>query len=354
MKKLTTLEDIQSAAGRIRNVAVRTPVLDVSHATSDLSHPHPRLHLKCEMLQAIGAFKIRGAYNMIAQMSPEERRRGLLASSSGNHGQATAMAAAAFNVPALIVMPTNAPAAKINGVLRYGAEIVYEGTTSAERRLRGEAIAHAHGMTIIPPFDHPAIIAGQGTVGLELLEQCPDMSTVYVPIGGGGLISGIATAVKLTKPSTHVVGVEPGGAASMSAALAAGRPIRIDNVTSMADGLLAERAGEVTFPHVEKFVDEVMTVSEIEIAQAVLWLFERTRLVVEPSGAVTVAAFFKRNGLPLAPAPREARSRQIIDRDEVAVLSGGNVDLALLHKLSLMVAATASSEGHAGIEGTSI
>jgi len=153
MKKLTTLEDIQSAAGRIRNVAVRTPVLDVSHATSDLPHPHPRLHLKCEMLQAIGAFKIRGAYNMIAQMSPEERRRGLLASSSGNHGQATAMAAAAFNVPALIVMPTNAPAAKINGVLRYGAEIVYEGTTSAERRLRGEAIAHAHGMTLIPPFD---------------------------------------------------------------------------------------------------------------------------------------------------------------------------------------------------------
>jgi threonine dehydratase len=309
---LVSLEEVRAAARRIQGVARLTPVVDLTETDG-----RP-LAAKCENLQPVGAFKIRGAYNMLAQVPAAELRRGVITYSSGNHGQAVAYAARLLGAPAVVVMPTTAPAVKVAGVRALGAEVIVEGTTSAERQARAEAEAARRGLTIVPPFDHPWIVAGQGTIGLEILDQCPLVDTVVVPVGGGGLIAGIAAAVKQVRPSVRVVGVEPVGAAKMTASLAAGRPVTLERVASLADGLLPVRPGDLTFAHVRVYVDEIVTVDDAAIRGAVAWLFARARLVVEPSGAAALAAV--QRGLV---APRAAGVT-------VVVLSGGNIALETL------------------------
>jgi threonine dehydratase len=302
---LVSLTDIQAARERIRSIARVTPVVDVSLAAG-----RP-LWLKCESLQPGGAFKIRGAYNMVAQLTADQRSRGVITYSSGNHGQAVALAARALGAPAVVVMPTTAPKVKIEGTRGFGAEVIFEGTTTLHRRARAEAEAEARGLTMVPPFDHEWVIAGQGTLGLELLEQLPDLSTVLVPVGGGGLIAGVAAAIKQSRPSVQVVGVEPSGAAKMKASIEAGAIQTLASTSSIADGLLAVRPGELTFAHVRQFVDRVVTVEDAAIASAVGWLFATSKIVAEPSGAASVAA-------ALGAAPPFAGPT-------VAIISGGNL-----------------------------
>ena len=311
MYQLVSLADIRQAAARIRPVARVTPLLDLSLSLPPGSSAKS-LWVKCENLQLAGAFKIRGAYNMLARLGDGERRRGVVTYSSGNHGQSLALAAHLLGIRTLIVMPTTAPRVKVEGAKRYGADVVFEGTTTLERKARAEAEAMARGLTMVPPFDHPWIIEGQGTIGLEILEQCPEVETVYVQVGGGGLISGISAAIKGARPVTRVVGVEPAGAPKMSTSLAAGAPVTLSNTASVADGLLAVRPGDLTFAHVRALVDEVVTIEDQAILDALRWLFRDGKLVVEPSGAITVAA-------ALAGAGRVGAG------PTVAVLSGGNV-----------------------------
>ncbi|HEX6463346.1 MAG TPA: threonine/serine dehydratase, partial [Vicinamibacterales bacterium] len=256
----------------------------------------------------------RGAYNMVAQLSEADRRGGVITYSSGNHGQAVAIAARALGVHAVIVMPTTAPAIKIDGARSFGAEVVFEGTTTLHRKARAEQIASDRNLTMVPPFDHEWIIEGQGTLGLEILEQCPEVGTVLVPIGGGGLISGVAAAIKQGRGDVDVVGVEPSGAASMKNAVEAGEVRTLEGAASIADGLMAVRPGELTFAHVRRFVDRLETVDDSEIAAAVRWLFERAKIVAEPSGAATVAAAL--------------RADAAYNPTVVAVVSGGNLDPA--------------------------
>jgi threonine dehydratase len=319
-----TLDQITDARERIKPAARVTPMIEVpwpadsrrppsalAKATAD--RPDSRLYLKAESLQPMGAFKIRGAFNMIAQLPADQLRRGVITYSSGNHGQAVAMAAQLLGAPAVIVMPTTAPAVKVEGAKSYGAEVQFAGTTSTERHAHAERVAAERGLTIIPPFDHAQIIAGQATAGLEILEQCPEVGAVYVPIGGGGLLSGVATAIKRSKPAVTVIGVEPDGAPTMKTAVAAGGPVSLPKTGSIADGLLTIRAGDVTFAHARAFVDEFVTVPDEAIAKAVAWLFRHARLVVEPSGAAATAAVLL--GLGNANGARHV----------VAVVSGGNV-----------------------------
>lgn len=314
--ELVSLAAIRAAAERVRPIARVTPLVDVSVIAG-----RP-LFLKCESMQPAGAFKIRGAYNMVAQLSDEQRRRGVITYSSGNHGQAMALAARELGAPAVVVMPTTAPRMKIEGARSYGAEIILEGTTSLDRRKRAEAEANARGLTMVPPFDHEWIIAGQGTAGLEILEQKPDVAAVLVPIGGGGLVSGVAAAIKQTRPAVKVIGIEPAGAAKMKASVEAGHPVTLDRTETIADGLMPVRPGDLTFAHVRKFVDDVLTVEDPAIVEAVLWLFEKAKIVAEPSGAATVAAALA--GL----ADRPAAGGPI-----VAIISGGNIAADRLDEL---------------------
>ena len=307
---LVSVAAIRDAAGRIATIARRTPLLDVS----DLAG-RP-LFLKCEPHQPGGAFKIRGATNMLMRLSADERARGVITFSSGNHGQAVALAASKLGAPAVIVMPTTAPAVKVAGVKRWGGEVILEGTTSNDRRVRAEKEAAARGLTMVPPFDHEWVIEGQGTLGLEILEQAPDVAIVVVPVGGGGLLAGVSAAIRQSKPDVAIVGVEPEGAAKMSSSLAAGAPVTLEKTSSIADGLMPVRPGDITFQHVQRFVDRVVTVSDADIARAALWLFHEAKQVVEPSGAATVAAVL----WPSAGSPLADTSRKV-----VAVLSGGNV-----------------------------
>ncbi|MFL6280169.1 MAG: threonine/serine dehydratase [Vicinamibacterales bacterium] len=310
---LITLDDIRAAAKRVAAIARVTPLLDVS------TQAEQSLLLKCESLQPGGAFKIRGAYNMVAQLTGDERRRGVITYSSGNHGQAMALAARELGAPAVVVMPKTASRIKIEGARSFGAEVIFEGTTSVERRVRAEREAAARGLTMVPPFDHRWIIAGQGTAGLEILEQRPDVGAVVVPIGGGGLIAGIAAAIKLTRPEVTVIGVEPEGAAKMKASVDAGEPVTLQKTDTIADGLMPVRPGDLTFAHVRRFVDKIVTVTDLQIMDAVLWLFSNAKLVAEPSGAASVAA-------ALTAKPR-------LRRPVVAVVSGGNIGLEKLDEL---------------------
>jgi threonine dehydratase len=309
---MVTLDEIRAARERIKGIARVTPMIDVSAIAE-----RP-LFLKCESLQPGGAFKIRGAYNMIAQLAPADRARGVITYSSGNHGQAVAISARALGVPAVVVMPTTAPGVKVEGAKSFGAEVVFAGTTTLHRRAKAEEIAADRGLTMVPPFDHEWIIAGQGTLGLEILEQCPGVRTVLAPIGGGGLVSGVAAAVKQARPDVTVVGVEPSGAASMKNAVDAGEVRTLDKVASIADGLMAVRPGDLNFAHVRKFVDRIDIVEEDEIAAALRWLFREAKLVAEPSGAVTVAAARRANAAYAPPV--------------VAIISGGNLDPSVFAK----------------------
>jgi threonine dehydratase len=312
---LVSLAAIRQAADRIRGVARITPLIPTSSSDA-WSH----LWVKCENLQVIGAFKVRGAYNFLAALDREVRARGVITYSSGNHGQAVAFAARRLGTSAVVVMPTTAAAVKVEGARALGAEVLFAGTVSLERKAAAEAIQRERGLTMVPPFDHPEIIAGQGTVGLEIIDQQPAVTAVYVPMGGGGLISGVVAAVKALRPNVRVVGVEPAGAPKMSASLAAGHPVTLDHVDSMADGLLAVRPGELNFEHVRSLVDETVQVSEQEIANAVRFLATDTRILAEPSGAVSVAGACR-----LGPAGSSGV--------HVAVVSGGNAETARIVEL---------------------
>jgi threonine dehydratase len=303
--QLVSIADIRAAAIRIAPTVRRTPMLDVT----DLDGVS--IALKCENLQRTGSFKLRGATNALSLLEPELRRRGVLAYSSGNHGQGVAYAARALGIPATIVMPENATTVKVEAARAYGAEVLFAGTTSIERQVRGEAEAAARGLAIIPPYDHPAIVAGAGTTGLEILEQRPDVTAIYIPMGGGGQISGVSTVIKSLRPEVRIIGVEPAGAARMTASLTAGHRVALDRSASIADGLLTLEPGELTFAHVQAHVDEIVTVDDESIRAAVCWLFRHAKLVAEPSGAASVAAVLAKGG-GVAPGT-------------VAIVSGGNV-----------------------------
>jgi len=298
-------------------ITVRTPLIP-------LEWNGARLYLKPENLQPIGAFKLRGAYNKIASLSDDERARGVITYSSGNHAQGVAYAARALGTKAVIVMPRNAPAVKREATAALGAEIVFVGPSGVERQLKAEELAAEHGYIIIPPYDDEKIIAGQGTAGLEILEDLPEVDLVLVPIGGGGLISGISTAIKSVKPNAKVIGVEPELAADAQASFRAGQIVKFPAeqvLSTSADGLRSQYVGTITFEHIRRYVDDVVTVSEDDILNAVKILAENPKTAAEPSGAVAPAAWlFHRDSLPKSSFT-------------VAVISGGNIDPELLKKV---------------------
>ena len=312
---LVTIDAIRAAAERLQGIALHTPLVA-------FGPPEAQQWLKAESLQPIGAFKLRGAYNAVATLPDADRRRGVITYSSGNHAQGVARAARLLGVPAVVVMPSDAPGIKVERVAADGAEIVIVGTASDERQARAEAIAAERGLAIIPPFDDDRIIAGQGTVGLEVAADLPDVGAVLVPIGGGGLASGVATAIKALRPDVRVIGVEPELAADAQASLAAGEIVRwaaADVSRTIADGTRTQALGERTFAHLRRFLDAIVTVSEAEIAAGVRLAAERSRLVAEPSGALVVAAMvFRQDELALGQDPGPV----------VGVVSGGNVDPA--------------------------
>ena len=315
---LVTLDDIEGAAQTLAAVAVRTPLLHFDALAERAGVP---VFVKPEMLQRGGAFKFRGAYTFLARLAPDVRARGVVAPSSGNHAQAVALAARLFGVPATVVMPTTVTPAKRTGAERLGARIVLAGTTTMHRWDKALEIARAEGATIVPPYDDPLIIAGQGTVGLEIASELPDVGTVVVQVGGGGLSAGVATAIKSCARTARVIGVEPAGAPKLSRARAAGRPVRLDRTSGLADGLLALEIGQLPFAHHQRYVDDVVTVDDAVIAPAMRLLLDRMKLIAEPSGAITVAALLA--GLVTA---RDGRPI-------VAVLSGGNIEWDGLQEL---------------------
>lgn len=321
---LVSLADVEAAHERVEGAVRRTPLIPLPFPVEGGRAPTDeggRIWVKCENLQRVSAFKARGAYNFVSQLTPEQRSVGLLTYSSGNHAQAVAWVAREFGVPATIVMPTDAPTVKREATVALGATVELEGTTSAERKRRAEAIEAETGATMVPPFDDADIIAGQGTVALEIADQLREMDLglgmVLAPIGGGGQLSGVAAAAKGRCPDAHVIGVEPEGAASMLRSIEAGEPVTLDRVETVADGLKPVRPGDLTFAHTRDLVDEVVTVDDDSIRAAVRWLFG-AKLVVEPSGAATVAALL--SGRVDPPASGET----------VAILSGGNIEPSLL------------------------
>lgn len=317
---MVTLDDVRSAQARLNGITTRTRLIEFHHPESNAR----RLFLKPENQQPIGAFKLRGAYNKIASLSAEERKLGVISYSSGNHAQGVAYSARALGVKAIIVMPDNAPAIKRQATAALGADIVIVGPGSAERQLKAEELAAQHGYVIVPPYNDQQIIAGQGTMGLEILEDLPEVQTVLAPIGGGGMISGVATAIKLSKPSVKVIGVEPELAADAQASLRAGKIVEFpaeETLRTIADGLRSQSIGPINFEHIRRYVDEIVTVSEDEIRQAVKYLSANPTTVAEPSGAVAVAGFIFH--APELPAGSPA----------VAILSGGNIDPQMLEEL---------------------
>jgi threonine dehydratase len=310
---LVSIDQVRAAARTLDGIALRTPLVQLGTAP-------PRHLLKAESLQPIGAFKIRGAYVAVASLSARARARGVITYSSGNHAQGVARAARLLGAPAMVVMPSDAPEIKRRRVVADGAEVVIVGTASEERREVAERLAVEHGLSIIPPYDDDRIIAGQGTCGLEIVEDLPDVAAVLVPIGGGGLASGVAVAVRALRPDCQVIGVEPELAADARDSLAAGRIVEwpADRVNrTIADGTRTQSLGRRTFAHLAALLDRVVTVSEAEIAAAVRLAAEEARLVVEPSGALTIAALrFRGSETGLADEMGPV----------VAVVSGGNVD----------------------------
>lgn len=316
---MVTLEQIRTARERIREIAIRTPIIRFPQPIGGRT-----LHLKPENLQPIGSFKLRGAYNKIASLTEDERRRGVIAYSSGNHAQGVAYAARALGVKATVVMPQNASSVKLAGTQQLGAEIILVGNGSSERKAKAEALAKEHGMTIVPPYNDEKIVAGAASVGLEIIEDFPEVELVLVPVGGGGLLSGVASAIKLSRPEIKVVGVEPELANDAQQSLKSGHIVELaaDQVTrTIADGLRTQSIGEVNFPHIQRYVDAIITVTESEIEDAMRRLATQAKLLVEPSGAVTTAAFiFHAAELPAA-------------KNVVAIISGGSVEPELFAKV---------------------
>jgi threonine dehydratase len=319
---MVTLNDIRVAQDRIRGIVKRTGLIELGPWSG--AEESRRLFLKPENHQPIGAFKLRGAYNKIASLSEDDRKRGVITYSSGNHAQGVAYAARALGVKSVIVMPENAPAIKREATAALGAEIVFVGPSSSERQSKAEELAAQHGYVIVPPYNDEQIIAGQGTIGLEILEELPEVQMVLAPVGGGGMISGVATAIKLSKPSVKVIGVEPELAADAQASLRAGKIIQFpadEVVRTLADGLRTQSIGPINFEHIRRYVDDIVTVSEDEIRETVRLLAMNPNTVAEPSGAVAVAGFlFRRELLPKT-------------KTNVAIISGGNIDPKLLEEL---------------------
>jgi len=307
---VVTAQDVRDAAERLRGVAVRTPLRYVEPLDA---------YLKLENLQPMGAFKIRGAYNAISRLPPAARRQGVITYSSGNHGQAVAYAAQLLGIRAVVVMPETAPAVKVAGVKKWGGEVVFAGRTSQDRQVKAEALAAGAGLAVVPPFDHTDIIAGQATVGLEIAADLPDVRTVVVPVGGGGLISGVVVGLAAAGSAGRVWGVEPAGAPKLARSLEAGRPVRLERTASLADGLITLSVGDIAFAHLAHHRDRLAGVALVEddaLREAVHFLWHQCRVAVEPSGAATTAAL--RSGA-VRPAP-----------PTVLVVSGGNVDPSLL------------------------
>ena len=303
------LEDVELAAERLRGVAHRTPVL--TSRTLD-ERVGARAHLKAECFQRGGAFKFRGAYNKISSLAEDALQRGVIAYSSGNHAQAVAIAAGLLGTHATIVMPEDAPAAKLDATRGYGAEVVLYDRWTESREEIGARLAEERGLELVRPYDDPLVMAGQGTAALELLEEVPHLDLLLAPVSGGGLIAGCATAAKARRPEIRVAGVEPEAGDDTRRSLAAGERVRIDVPRTIADGLQAPEPGELTFEVNRRLVDEIVTVTDGEIVDAMTFLFDRLKLVVEPSGAVGVAA--------LLSGKLEARGAQV-----GVVISGGNV-----------------------------
>ncbi|MBI2401614.1 MAG: threonine/serine dehydratase [Gemmatimonadetes bacterium] len=310
-----TLESIREAAAGLVGVAVRTPLVPAPELSDQAGVP---VYLKLESQQPTGAFKTRGAWTAIRRLAPEQRSRGVITYSSGNHGQAVAFAAQRLRLRAVIVMPETAPRTKVDGVKRWGGEVVFVGRTSEDRRQRATEMAASEGLTVIPPFDHPDVVAGQATVAVEILEQLPEVEWVAAPVGGGGLAAGIAAALSALKPAARLATVEPEGSAALAAALKAGHIVRLERTASIADGLLPLSVGRLNFAILHGRAQPVV-VSEAAIAEATRWLNVEKQLVVEPSGAVTTAAVRCGAFRPTGPT--------------VLVVSGGNVDSAVLARL---------------------
>ncbi|MFB7595968.1 threonine ammonia-lyase [Streptomyces sp. NPDC056160] len=317
-----TLDDVRGAQKMLSGVA-RVTAMESSRHLSELAGAP--VFLKCENLQRTGSFKLRGAYVRIAGLLPEERAAGVVAASAGNHAQGVALASALLGVHATVFMPKGAPLPKISATEGYGAEVRLHGQVVDETLAAAQEYAAETGAVFIHPFDHPDVIAGQGTVGLEILEQCPQVRTIVVGIGGGGLAAGIAVAVKALRPDVRIIGVQAAGSAAYPPSLAAGRPVAIGNPTTMADGIKVGRPGDVPFGIVSELVDEVRTVGEDQLSAALLLCLERAKLVVEPAGASPVAALLGTQG---AKGAEEALAGPV-----VAVLSGGNVDPVLLQRV---------------------
>ena len=311
---LVGLTEVEAAARRLAGVAVGTPLLPAD-IVSEITGANVRL--KCENLQRAGSFKIRGAYNFVSQLSDEQVASGIITYSSGNHAQAVALSGKLRGVRAVVVMPTTAPKVKRDGAERLGAEVIYEGTTSLERRAKAEEIAEEQGLVIVPPFDHRHIIAGQGTVGLEIAREWPDVDLVLAPIGGGGLASGVAASIKRLLPTARVIGVEPVGAASMRKALDEERPVLIKEIDTIADGLAPVMAGELTYEHALNLMDDVVTVSDDAIREATSLLVSKQKLIVEFSGAAATAALL-------------SKAVEAEDARVAVVISGGNLDPTLV------------------------
>ncbi|MEU6861731.1 threonine ammonia-lyase [Streptomyces sp. NPDC046876] len=311
------LDDVRGAQKMLSGVSRVTPMEGSRHLSALVGSP---VHLKCENLQRTGSFKLRGAYVRIAGLRPEQRAAGVVAASAGNHAQGVALASSLLGVHSTVFMPVGAPLPKVAATREYGAEVRLHGQVVDETLAAAEDYADRTGAVFIHPFDHRDIIAGQGTVGLEILEQCPEVRTILVGIGGGGLAAGIATAVKALRPDVQVVGVQAAGAAAYPPSLKAGHPVSIDGPATMADGIRVGRPGDVPFQIIGELVDDVRTVSEDALSSALLLCLERAKLVVEPAGASTVAA--------LLSEPERYGGGPV-----VAVLSGGNVDPLLLQRI---------------------
>lgn len=316
---LVNLDDILAAQQRIRGVALRTPLVYFPAPINSDS-----LYLKAENLQPIGSFKLRGAYNKIASLTVEERKRGVIAHSSGNHAQGVAFAARALATKATIVLPSTAPQIKVAATRALGAEIVISGPNSADRIQLSEELAAKHGYIMVPPYNDEKIIAGTGTIGLEIFEDAPDVELVLVPVSGGGLLSGVASALKLRNPRIKVVGVEPELAADAQASFRAGKLVSWDPAEvnkTICDGLRTTPVGAIPFEHITRYVDDIVTVTEEEIRRSVKRLLLEARLLAEPSGSVTSAAYFyHRDQLPAA-------------KKTVAVVSGGNIAPEMLKEI---------------------
>jgi threonine dehydratase len=313
---MVTLTEVRAAASLLEGVAIRTPMEESRWLSSVVGGP---VLLKCENLQRTGSFKIRGAYVRMSHLSPEERARGVVAASAGNHAQGVALAARMLGIKATVFMPEGAPIPKLNATRGYGAEVLFHGATLDEALTRAIAYADETGAVLIHPFDHTDIVAGQATCGLEIVEQAPAAASVIVPTGGGGLVAGIALAVKELRPDVRVIGVQAEGAAAYPGSLEAGAPVALASMSTMADGIAVACPGVVPFAEIVAHVDEVITVSEESISRALVLLLERAKMVVEPAGAVGVAAVLDQPDRFATPS--------------VVVLSGGNIDPLLLGKV---------------------